>query len=367
MTLEHSIDNYKLNYRSIIPLYILLDKDLSKNEIALYGLIEQMESCAGSAFFSNRKIANILGVSHDSKIVNAMARRLITKGYIKKEYKTVQIKDIRTTKLCWSVCKRGFIFVEDDVDDTPDQEPRGVAEVHPPRVAEVHPYNTNNNKTTHTNNARGKSQEKKPPPEYDEDVCVLFANANGNVPKSELIQMFNKHGFEYVNQKIKFIKEKKNVDDFTAMLKSAVRNNWWNTSNPKPQPQQRVEKPSEHIEKGEPVVTAQPKDSDERLSEEEKVPSTSEWINSDAKSSMVKSEKERQVKSIRRRLRETFNLGCPYMKGGAAVKLFEDKEKRLTKFLIVGDDEGANIFAQLWMEGKLEQQGSVETSRENTG
>ena len=78
---QYTIEEYKLNYRACIPFYILLDKDLSLNEIRLYGLIEQLESSSKDVFISDRKFAEILGISHESNRVQAMKRKLIKKNY----------------------------------------------------------------------------------------------------------------------------------------------------------------------------------------------------------------------------------------------------------------------------------------------
>ena len=72
---NYNIEDYKLNYRACIPFYILLDRDLSANEIKLYGLIEQLESCTGNVFFNKRTLAHILNVSHESGMIKKMTKK----------------------------------------------------------------------------------------------------------------------------------------------------------------------------------------------------------------------------------------------------------------------------------------------------
>ena len=117
---QYTIEEYKLNYRACIPFYILLDKDLSLNEIRLYGLIEQLESSSKDVFISDRKFAEILGISHESNRVQAMKRKLIKKNYIKRELRLVKIGKRQTEMHCWSTVKGGLI---ENNTDTVSQEP----------------------------------------------------------------------------------------------------------------------------------------------------------------------------------------------------------------------------------------------------
>jgi len=92
------------NFRACIPFYVLLDKDLSANEIRLYGLIEQMQSSTGIVVYSNRKLSEIIGVSHDSKMIIRMANTLKKKGYIKRTLTKVNIKNEVKELFIWNTC-----------------------------------------------------------------------------------------------------------------------------------------------------------------------------------------------------------------------------------------------------------------------
>lgn len=102
---QYTIEGYKLNYRACIPLYVLLDKNLSGNEVKLYGLIEQMESSCKDVFISDRKFAEILGISFESGKIQTMKRKLIKKNYIKRELRLVKIGKRTAEMHCWSTVK----------------------------------------------------------------------------------------------------------------------------------------------------------------------------------------------------------------------------------------------------------------------
>lgn len=134
--------------RACIPFRILFDKDLSKNELILYGMIEHMESDNMAVFFNNRTIAEKLGVSHESKIVRKMIAHLTDKGYIKREHKQIQIKRKGVTYLEWRWCFSTVkvLVVDGDNDDqggVPEIPPHtGVPELPQGGVPELPPYNT---------------------------------------------------------------------------------------------------------------------------------------------------------------------------------------------------------------------------------
>jgi hypothetical protein len=125
--------------RACIPFHILFDKDLSKNELILYGMIEHMESDNMAVYFNNRTIAKKLGVSHESKIVRKMISHLTEKGYIKREHKQIQIKRKGVTHLEWRWC---FNTVKTMVVESDDDDQGGVPEIPGGGVPEIPPYNT---------------------------------------------------------------------------------------------------------------------------------------------------------------------------------------------------------------------------------
>ncbi len=120
---QYTIEPYKLNYRACIPFYILLDPDLSLNEIRLYGLIEQLESSNKDVFISDRKFAEILGISHESNRIQAMKRKLIKKNYIKRELRLVTIGKRKAEMHCWNTVKGSLA---ENNTDTVSQEPTKV-------------------------------------------------------------------------------------------------------------------------------------------------------------------------------------------------------------------------------------------------
>lgn len=71
-------------YQALIPHNILLDLDLSANEIRLYGLIETMHHNTGCVFYSNAGIAEILKVK--ARSIQRMTEKLKNKGYISKYF-----------------------------------------------------------------------------------------------------------------------------------------------------------------------------------------------------------------------------------------------------------------------------------------
>lgn len=133
--------------RACIPFHILFDKDLSKNELIIYGMIEHLESDGKAVFFNNRTIAEKLGISHESKNVQKMISRLTSKGYIKREHKEVNFKRkgniVSEWKWCFNTVKSNLIHVENDNQGGVAEEPplTGVAEQPPTTgVAEQPPY-----------------------------------------------------------------------------------------------------------------------------------------------------------------------------------------------------------------------------------
>jgi hypothetical protein len=139
--------------RALIPFHILFDKDLSQNELRLYGLVEHMESDSKIPFFNNRTIADKLGVSHESRIVGKMLANLKEKGYIKREHKEVTLKykngsEKKVMRWCLSTVKQLVISSEpedenEDQNMVPEVPPlTGVPEIPPnTMVPEVPPYN----------------------------------------------------------------------------------------------------------------------------------------------------------------------------------------------------------------------------------
>lgn len=135
--------------RACIPFHILFDKDLSKNELIIYGLVEHMESNGRNVFFNNRTIAEKLGVSHESRIVGKMLSNLKKKGYIGREHKEITFRDKQGTerkvmRWCLSTVKSVVIFNEsDDENMVPEIPPITVVpEIPPTVVSEIPPYNT---------------------------------------------------------------------------------------------------------------------------------------------------------------------------------------------------------------------------------
>ncbi len=138
--------------RACIPFHIMFDRELSKNELIIYGLIEHMESNGNAVFFNNRTIAEKLGVSHESRIVGKMLTNLKNKGYITREEKEVSFKDKRGNvkkeiRSCFNTVKSLVITVDDDSKPespplVPEVPPLLVPEIPSPMVPEVPPYNT---------------------------------------------------------------------------------------------------------------------------------------------------------------------------------------------------------------------------------
>jgi Mn-dependent DtxR family transcriptional regulator len=72
--------------RACINFDILLDFTLTRKEIALYGIIENMESDGKYVFYNNATLAKMLDVGEESKMVSRMCRNLKNKGYITDPY-----------------------------------------------------------------------------------------------------------------------------------------------------------------------------------------------------------------------------------------------------------------------------------------
>ena len=128
--------------RACINFDILLDFTLTRKEIALYGIIEHMESDGKHVFYSNSTLAKMLDVNHESKMVSRMCRNLKAKGYITREHKEIPVKRkgeiVMEWRWCWNTVKHQVIT---DVDGE-ENDDQGVPPVHPPLVPPVHPYNT---------------------------------------------------------------------------------------------------------------------------------------------------------------------------------------------------------------------------------
>lgn len=134
--------------RACIPFHILFDKDLSKNELIIYGMIEHLESDGKAVFFNNRTIAEKLGVSHESKSVQKMIQKLTAKGYIKREHREVNFNRkgniVSEWKWCFNTVKSNVIHAENDNQGgVPELPPlTGVPELPPTTgVPELPPYN----------------------------------------------------------------------------------------------------------------------------------------------------------------------------------------------------------------------------------
>ena len=69
------MSDFKMNNRSMIPLRILLDSDLSANELRLYGLIESF-----SPQISHEELASQLNLSLSE--IQQMKSHLIEKGIL---------------------------------------------------------------------------------------------------------------------------------------------------------------------------------------------------------------------------------------------------------------------------------------------
>jgi hypothetical protein len=152
--IEYRLAQFKLNYRAMIPYYVLLDLSLSANELRLYGIIEQIEASCNDVFITDRTLAYMLNIKHESKMIQRMARKLKSKNYIKREEKEVTINKKTSWLICWSIVKPGNILINDNsvpvvhpmeensTPHVPVVHPPRVPVVHPPRVPVVHPCNT---------------------------------------------------------------------------------------------------------------------------------------------------------------------------------------------------------------------------------
>lgn len=137
--------------RACINFNILLDFTLTRKEIALYGIIENMESDGKHVFYNNATLAKMLDVGEESKMVSRMCRNLKSKGYITREHKQIPMKRKNETVMvwrwCWNTVKVPVITDIDDEDFENDNQggvlpshPTGVLPIHPQGVPPVHPY-----------------------------------------------------------------------------------------------------------------------------------------------------------------------------------------------------------------------------------
>jgi hypothetical protein len=140
--IKYYLQDFKLNYRAVIPFYILLDPSLSANELRFYGIIEQMESSLIDVFLTDRAIAYILGINHESKIVQRMFRKLKDKNYLKREEREVTIGKRKSWLKCWNTVKGGIVLNDKnsvpDVHHEEDNYTAGVPDVHGGGVPDVH-------------------------------------------------------------------------------------------------------------------------------------------------------------------------------------------------------------------------------------
>jgi len=137
--------------RACINFDILLDFTLTRKEIALYGIIENMESDGKYVFYNNATLAKMLDVGEESKMVSRMCRNLKNKGYITREHKQIPMKRKNETVMvwrwCWNTVKvpvitdiEGEEYENDDQGGVLPSHPTGVPPVHPEGVLPVHPY-----------------------------------------------------------------------------------------------------------------------------------------------------------------------------------------------------------------------------------
>ncbi len=145
---SYTIDSYKLNYRACIPFYILLDKDLSKTDLQIYGLVEQMQSMKGTVFYSNNWMASTLGIA--VRNIQLAKKRLKEKGYLVCEFKEIKIRNKKVWRHCWNTAVPEFITemnaepqdLEIDLPPDADDHPPGDIDDHPPGDVDDHPCNT---------------------------------------------------------------------------------------------------------------------------------------------------------------------------------------------------------------------------------
>lgn len=181
--------------RACIPFHILFDKELSKNELIIYGMIEHMESDGKAVFFNNRTIAEKLGVSHESRIVGKMLQKLKDKGYIHREHKEVSLRDRKgnikkVMRWCLNTVKCTVVSNEsEDENMVPEVPPTTmVPEIPQTMVPEVPPYNTplpTPPLTTTTASSSGFSS-------FENDCLKLKIESDTRTPE-EFIQNINHH------------------------------------------------------------------------------------------------------------------------------------------------------------------------------
>lgn len=218
--------------RACIPFHILFDKDLSKNELIIYGMIEHMESDDNPVFFNNRSIAEKLGVSHESRCVGKMLTNLKNKGYIIREQREVTFKnkngtERKETRWCFNTAKNYVISqADDDSCQEPDMVPEipspMVPQVPPPPVPEIPPYNKPLNldplKTTTTCSSSFNPFETK---------CLEFKHSTDQRTNEEFIENVHHHvkfnsdpdSGEYQRQQM-ILKLLRNLHQNAAIFKS---------------------------------------------------------------------------------------------------------------------------------------------------
>ncbi len=163
-TPNYNIDSFKLNYRACIPLYVLLDDRLSKNEIKLYGLIEQMESSMTDVFINDRSLCKILNISFESRMLGRIQKKLKDLGYLKREEREITINNKTFYASCWSTIKQSVVFSDIDTSvpevptlinnitpSVPEVPTPPVLQVPTPPVPGVPTYNTHDIKSHESN------------------------------------------------------------------------------------------------------------------------------------------------------------------------------------------------------------------------
>jgi len=173
----------ELNYRALIPFYILWDTDLNSNDLRFYGQIEQMESNPNpnvKASFSYNWIADALGINRRNAI--KIANKLKKKGYITRT-------KINDKDYSWNTVKVGVIV-------SPSDTPL----VSPSDTPLVSPSDTQNTKKINTKKINKDNSESNDSPVvtceelievYIEEFPELAHPRNPKNPPKELTKVLN--------------------------------------------------------------------------------------------------------------------------------------------------------------------------------
>lgn len=209
--------------RAVIPFYVLLNQNLSANEIRLYGLVEQFESCTGKVFFGNQYVADILGV--DPRSIRRMREKLEQESLIERTY------DNNKKQWLWRTLKPGVIVSEESGEDT--QCPGGEDTQRPPKshnnISNIINNNSNIKYVGNNNNDRlGKS------------LLILSQDNNFEFEDEFLTDLIKRHGFETVQQQIKNLEKQANIKNPAGWLRKACQSGYKMETKPSPKP-----KPSE--------------------------------------------------------------------------------------------------------------------------